>query len=532
VFLLSLRPIAHETQPSSDKMSLTGIKMESKKNINNQSGFGLIQVIVSMGLLGVLTLFTIMQTDIVSKIQKKSNDSLELSSLSGKLNSVFNVESNCTFSLSQFKNQIYETLQTGQSMDLPLGSSFYIVNSQGEPIKIISQGDELRGKMKVNKIELQKVSDSIVKFNFSFLRPSKSFGGRTIAKVFEAPIEYDVSDKTLSCLGANSQAPSFSPQALCISMGGNYDETTQDCKLSGLTPESLCSKIGGNFNQETQACETASQNSATQLKEICEAMSGTFDSSTKECSIGNDSPSLQEVCQSLGGTFNSESMACDVSPSSPVCKEGEVKVFKGSLGREICESWDDIKNDKIIKTTKFNAASLETIYIPNYAASETNIPEYAGCSSGKLITGVTFSPDPLVKGAQMPLSIECAQVLAQSKEEKHFAIYDHNYKVKSSISTNEANNFQCPAGHAVSGIYNFMKDGKRGTSFRCSKLKAHDKSLWSQRNFSSNSVEINAGVKLLLNSGACLTQPLLTGFITNQGLGLEYQLICSSIEIE
>jgi prepilin-type N-terminal cleavage/methylation domain-containing protein len=188
----------------------TSIKVEANKSC--QSGFSIMEIMVAMGLLGVMSMGIMRLLDNTSKAQKSIEMKSDVQNLHNQILKIMKDEASCTATIN-FLNY---------GLNVP---SINILNSSNVSVPHFTVGQTV-GKIKIEQIKLDTQANSTVTGNgvmtnliLTYLKTGNNFYGGT-RNTYKIPVSVD-----------NCQV------VLMQDLKSNNPNPTQDCISQGGTPD-------------------------------------------------------------------------------------------------------------------------------------------------------------------------------------------------------------------------------------------------------------------------------------------------------
>lgn len=223
--------------------------MKRPLGARDQRGFGLLEIMVTMGLFGIMALAITSLTSSLTKTGKSSDQNLALSILMSAVQSNLGDRDSCQ---SVFRDVMFDLSPSGplvQNLDaITLQSP-----STGAIITIADVGTSYSGLL-LESIVLERSAAPInatpipsgattydlypYKLRLQLKRDTKqSYGEPTLTKEFSGLLSLNTAGgDVLACTGA-----SFDPQQICTAMGGTWDAAASPkCDLGAAAPGSTC----------------------------------------------------------------------------------------------------------------------------------------------------------------------------------------------------------------------------------------------------------------------------------------------------
>lgn len=218
---------------------------------NSQSGFGLVEVMVSVGLMGGLAVFMMNQSEQSSKMQTKMNFNADLNAATNFLQTNLSKKDNCTLTLLGMgvgdeitqinygipnpvvptdppildpdKNPILKGAVLGNST-LQIKEMFLI--SKTDPATGTVIGDAIRVSFRAGRMG----SDGV------FI-PIKTVGSTELNRDFMVNGPKDGANKYINCFSETGNMVETAVQQSCESFGtsATWNNSTQKCELGGIT---------------------------------------------------------------------------------------------------------------------------------------------------------------------------------------------------------------------------------------------------------------------------------------------------------
>jgi type II secretory pathway pseudopilin PulG len=218
---------------------------------NRQSGFGLVEVMISVGLMGGLAVFMMNQSEQSSKMQTKMNFNADLNAATNFLQTTLSKKDNCTLSLigrgvgdeitqinygipnpvvpsdppilDPDKSPILKGAVLGNST-LQIKEMFLV--SKTDPVTGTVIGDAIRVSFRAGRMG----SDGI------FI-PIKTVGSTELNRDFMVNGPKDGSSKYINCFSETGNMVQTAIQQSCESLGSTatWNPITQKCVLGGVT---------------------------------------------------------------------------------------------------------------------------------------------------------------------------------------------------------------------------------------------------------------------------------------------------------
>ncbi len=196
--------------------------------LKNNKGFSLVEVLIASGILGAMGLYLASFSKQAITMEKKSETSFEINSIS---------------------SLITQSLLNKDSCLYTLGDGSVITN--GKKISVIKnrKGDDIfntstkygNNSVSINDIEVVDVNASgapgenkygEIKLQVTFLRTSKLIqGSKTTRRSFPVSVELDASNKLVSCFSSTENSVVTAKEEACNNIGGIFDKTTDKCDL-------------------------------------------------------------------------------------------------------------------------------------------------------------------------------------------------------------------------------------------------------------------------------------------------------------
>lgn len=265
--------------------------------LKNKAGFSLPELMVAAGLLGAISLGVMKLMENSTKASKNIEMKDSIIQAHREINDVLSTSLNCESTFADktvgspiyFVNQVINgesvakfqvgtdiapnvTLQSMKIVSIdPNGS---VGNSALAKVEVVYKkksalaigGQELKKELSLNanlcqKLALQKTTLAEIKSacsgsNKTLIDSPTLWEGIYYANCQDCSTAID--NKIESCqssgMGMGVDLASMS-QMQCISIGGEYDETTQTCNIDKVAAKSSCSSLGGEYDENAHSCE-------------------------------------------------------------------------------------------------------------------------------------------------------------------------------------------------------------------------------------------------------------------------------------
>jgi type II secretory pathway pseudopilin PulG len=269
---------------------------------DKQSGFGLIEVMISVGLMGGLAYFMMNQSEQSSKLQSKMNFNTDLNSATNYLQTILAKKDNCTLTLAG-KQVGEEILQINFGIPNPvvstdppipdpdklpilkgavLGSSTLQIHTmflitKNDPVTNLPIGDAIRINFRAGRLGTDGV----------FI-PIKAIGSTDLNRDFMVNGPRDVSNKYISCFSETGNMVQTAVQQSCESFGTNatWDPGTQKCVLGGIALYK--NSLTGVLDVQTHASYNYQNFPCSNCGSQCNACPSGWNEVSRNCSMGSN----------------------------------------------------------------------------------------------------------------------------------------------------------------------------------------------------------------------------------------------------
>lgn len=207
-----------------------------------QGGFGLMEVMVSVGLTGVLSYIIMQQTDMSSKQQAKANYNLALNTLTTSIQAELAKSENCTATLAglaygtmtnptlvtSIRKGNVNTVNPTAPIIIP-GAALFTTRQQGSTGVYIDQMALIRRPLDSKKVLRVNFKSGDISSS-GVIRDKAQVGGKSISKDFLISTT-EIGSTIQSC---QSESTNLLSSACASLPGGMWNNTTKKCDVSGI----------------------------------------------------------------------------------------------------------------------------------------------------------------------------------------------------------------------------------------------------------------------------------------------------------
>jgi hypothetical protein len=213
--------------------------------IFNKSGFSMLQVVLAMGLAGVLGMFILQMQNVQNKGIKTNELQLERTNVLNRMTSLFAKRDICNLN---FKNK-----KAGDTLT-------QVLQKAGSVVFSVTQ-DVIPGLLRIDRMTIVTDSGGLLSLDVQFSSTNQMVLSKETTKRIPLQTVLDVDGKIIDCYSDEDNLVQTAMSLTCESLGATFDSATKKCNLTNLpqciyTPDActgLYSTSNGQFYLPDQA---------------------------------------------------------------------------------------------------------------------------------------------------------------------------------------------------------------------------------------------------------------------------------------
>jgi prepilin-type N-terminal cleavage/methylation domain-containing protein len=154
--------------------------MKSLKKIINSLGMSLIEILVAMGVLGILSLIIVNLNSNMNKMMIGAEDQQDTLMLHQRIFTIFSEQKSCTHTLAQYASDINNVLTTGAEFTFPATAKLYRILPDDSIVESGNIGMESGKNVTLDSIVARKLANSELNFTFGYKREGRGTSMREI----------------------------------------------------------------------------------------------------------------------------------------------------------------------------------------------------------------------------------------------------------------------------------------------------------------------------------------------------------------